>query len=106
MSLSGVSSHSSNQLRRIRRVPPGSGLQRGALPVPKKLRNAVTGLLRDDGYGAGYKSPHASPDGVVMGETYLPDELTGRVLYEPSDRGEEEAVRERLAKLRAARAPR
>ena len=80
--------------------------QRGALPVPKKLRNAVTGLLRDDGYGAGYKSPHASPGGVVMGETYLPDELTGRVLYEPSDRGEEEAIRERLAKLRAARAPR
>jgi putative ATPase len=80
--------------------------QRGALPVPKKLRNAVTELLRDDGYGAGYRNPHVSPGGVVMGERYLPDELTDRVIYAPTDRGEEEAVRRRLVELRAARAAR
>jgi putative ATPase len=80
--------------------------QRGALPVPKKLRNAVTSLLRDDGYGAGYRSPHLSPSGVVMGERYLPDELGDVVLYEPASRGEEEAVRRQLVELRAAREPR
>lgn len=79
---------------------------RGALAVPKKLRNAVTSLMRDEGYGAGYRSPHASPAGVVVGERYLPDELADVVLYEPPSRGEEEAVRRQLAELRAAREPR
>ncbi len=80
--------------------------QRGALAVPKKLRNAVTPLMRGEGYGADYRSPHASPSGVVMGERYLPDELADVVLYEPAGRGEEETVRRQLAELRAAREPR
>jgi putative ATPase len=73
----------------------------GALPVPKKLRNAVTSLMREEGYGAGYKYAHDFDGGVVEGETYLPDALAGTVLYEPTDRGAEAAVRERLAALRA-----
>ena len=75
----------------------------GALPVPKKLRNAVTPLMRDEGYGAGYRYAHDFDGGVVPGETYLPDELEGTVLYEPSDRGAEAAIRERLARVRGAR---
>ncbi len=63
--------------------------QHGALAVPKKLCNAVTSLLRDEGYGAGYRNPHESPEGIVVGERYLPDGLGSAVLYEPVDRGEE-----------------
>ncbi len=72
----------------------------GALPVPMKLRNAVTPLMKREGYGEGYKYAHSFEGGVVPGETYLPDELAGTVLYEPTDRGDEAAIRERLAKLR------
>ncbi len=74
----------------------------GALPVPKKLRNAVTSLMKSDGYGDGYKYAHDYDDGVVPGETYLPDELLGEVVYEPTDRGEEARVKARLTALRAA----
>jgi putative ATPase len=73
---------------------------RGALPVPKKLRNAVTKLMKDDGYGQGYKYAHDYDDGVVPGETYLPDELAGERFYEPSSRGEETRIRARLEELR------
>jgi putative ATPase len=72
----------------------------GALPVPKKLRNPVTKLMKDDGYGAGYKYAHDFEGGVVPGETYLPDEIVGEVLYEPTDRGEEARILARLQTLR------
>jgi putative ATPase len=77
--------------------------QRGALAVPKKLRNAVTPLMREEGYGAGYRYAHDFPGGVVEGETYLPDELDGATLYEPTNRGEEEIIGRNLAAYRSAR---
>jgi len=77
----------------------------GALAVPKKLRNASTPLMRDEGYGEGYKYAHDFQGGIVPGETYLPDELAGRVFYEPVDRGEEARIRQRLDALRAVRPP-
>jgi putative ATPase len=61
----------------------------GALAVPNKLRNAVTPLMREHGYGVGYNYPHDYEGGEVPGETYLPAELDGTRLYEPTDRGEE-----------------
>jgi putative ATPase len=77
----------------------------GALPVPKKLRNAVTGLMRDEGYGQGYKYAHDYEGNVVPGETYLPDELAGRRFYEPTEQGLEKAIGERLARIRALGVP-
>ncbi len=77
--------------------------ERGALPVPKKLRNAVTKLMKDDGYGDGYKYAHDFDEGVVPGETYLPDALAGERFYEPSPRGEETRIRARLEELRKPR---
>jgi putative ATPase len=74
----------------------------GALPVPTKLRNAVTPLMRQEGYGQGYRYAHHFEGGVVPGETYLPEALEGAVLYEPTDRGDEARIRERVAALRAA----
>ena len=80
--------------------------ERGALAVPMKLRNAPTKLMKQEGYGAGYRYPHDHEGGVVEGETYLPDELDGERFYEPSDRGEEARIRARLEALRKVRPPR
>jgi putative ATPase len=74
--------------------------EHGALAVPKKLRNAVTPLMKEEGYGEGYKYAHSFEGAVVPGETYLPDELVGTVVYEPTERGEELRIKERLAALR------
>ncbi|MGO9833513.1 MAG: replication-associated recombination protein A [Polyangiaceae bacterium] len=76
----------------------------GALAVPAKLRNAVTPLMREHGYGAGYKYAHDFEGGVVPGESYLPDEIVGAVLYEPTDRGDEARTKERLRAARSTRA--
>jgi putative ATPase len=60
----------------------------GALAVPDKLRNAVTPLMREQGYGVGYMYPHDFEGGRVPGETYLPGELEGTTIYEPTERDE------------------
>ena len=73
---------------------------RGALPVPKKLRNAVTRLMKDDGYGQGYQYPPEREGSFVPGETYLPDELEGARFYDPTSQGLEKAIGERLRRLR------
>ena len=64
-------------------------------PVPLHLRNAVTGLMRGMGYGAGYKYSH-DYEGHFETQEYLPPELSGRKYYEPSDQGSEAAIAERL----------
>ncbi len=73
---------------------------RGALPVPMKLRNAPTGLMKQMGYGKGYRYAHAEPDAVARGETYLPDALIGERYYAPSQRGLEARIAEHLRKVR------
>ena len=79
--------------------------EHGALPVPMKLRNAVTSLMKQEGYGADYKYAHDYEEGVVPGEDYLPDELVGAAIYKPSAHGEEARVAARLDALRAAVSP-
>jgi putative ATPase len=76
--------------------------RRGALPVPHKLRNAPTQLMKAEGYGQGYRYAHDYPGGVVPGEQYLPDDLHGVRFYEPTQQGLEKAIGERLARIRAA----
>lgn len=75
--------------------------QHGALPVPHKLRNAVTQLMKEEGYGAGYRSAHDDRAGFVPGETYLPERLVGTRFYEPTPFGLEKAIGDRLARIRA-----
>ncbi|MEZ4297216.1 MAG: replication-associated recombination protein A, partial [Polyangiaceae bacterium] len=72
----------------------------GALPVPMKLRNAVTRLMKSDGYGQGYRYAHNEDGGVAMGETYLPEELEGARFYTPTERGYEKTIAERLRRIR------
>ncbi|MEO7327266.1 MAG: replication-associated recombination protein A [Minicystis sp.] len=79
--------------------------EHGALPVPMKLRNAVTALMKDEGYGQGYRSAHEGEGGVLPGEAYLPEEIAGERFYEPSDRGYERTIGERLRRIRGEGEP-
>jgi len=73
--------------------------EHGPLPVPPKLRNAPTRLMKEWGYGDGYRYPH-SEGGYAKGETYLPDALVGRRYYEPRESGVEARIAKRLRWLR------
>jgi putative ATPase len=78
---------------------------KGPLPVPLHLRNAPTPLMKDLGYGKNYVYAHDAEDAFVAAEN-LPASLAGRVYYEPTKRGAEAAIAERLAAWRARREPR
>jgi putative ATPase len=70
-------------------------------PVPIHLRNAPTGLMKDLGYGEGYKYAHDFEGGFVYQQN-LPEALEGKIYYQPTDRGAEVQISERLATWRAA----
>jgi len=77
--------------------------EHGRLPVPLHLRpSAHRRLAREHGYGRGYLYPHDYDDADVD-QQYLPDELVGRVFYEPSEEGLELKIAERLQRLRRLR---
>jgi putative ATPase len=65
-------------------------------PVPLHIRNAPTDLMKDLGYGRGYRYDPAETDGVA-GQEYLPDALRGEVFYRPGGYGAEKQIGERLA---------
>ena len=75
--------------------------QSGSAPVPMHLRNASTGLLKEAGYGDGYRYAHNEPHGFAAGENYFPEEMTAMRFYEPTDRGLERNIKEKLERLRA-----
>ena len=64
-------------------------------PVPLHLRNPVTGLMKDKGFGKDYKYAHDYPDHFVL-QQYLPDSLKGKHYYKPSKQGYEEEIANRL----------
>ena len=66
-------------------------------PVPLPIRNPVTGLMREMGYGKGYKYAHDFPGHFVL-QDYLPPSLKGKRYYRPSDQGWEKELAERLKK--------
>ena len=90
----------SNSVKNAWHAAQAAVRDRGALPVPKKLRNGVTRLMQAEGYGDGYRYPHDVPGHYVAGETYLPDSLVGTQFYDPSDQGVERQILERLQRLR------
>lgn len=71
----------------------------GSLPVPHHIRNAPTGLMKDLGYGQGYRYAHDYKDAFVP-QDYLPENIAGRIFYQPSDRGYEKIVAQRLSAWR------
>ena len=64
-------------------------------PVPLHLRNAVTKLMKDSGYGKGYKYAHNFP-GHVVDQQHLPDSLKDRKFYFPGELGYEKQINDRL----------
>ena len=64
-------------------------------PVPYAIRNAVTGLMANQGFGKGYQYAH-DLDEAVAGMQCLPDELAARRYYRPTARGFEKTLGERL----------
>ena len=73
-----------------------------AAPVPLHLRNAPTRLMKDLAYGKDYQYAHDAPDGLTDMSS-LPDNLAGRVYYEPTERGLEPKLKEALDRARARR---
>jgi putative ATPase len=77
-------------------------LETRADPVPLWIRNAPTGLMKDLGYGKGYRYAHDEAEGVA-GMECLPEGLAGRRYYRPTDRGREKDVAARLEAARLIR---
>ena len=73
-----------------------------AAPVPLHLRNAPTSLMKNLGYGEGYKYAHDETEGVA-GMSCLPEHLEGRRYYEPTERGIEARIKDALARARTVR---
>jgi len=70
-------------------------------PVPEHLRNAPTKLMKELGYGKLYRYAHDEPDAYAAGETYLPEGMSEPDWYQPTPRGLESKIAEKLAFLRA-----
>jgi putative ATPase len=76
--------------------------QHGSLPVPRHLQNAPHRRMKSHGIGVGYKNAHDYEHGDVE-QQGLPDALVGTTYYEPTDRGWEARIRERMDALMAER---
>ncbi len=76
--------------------------QDGSRPVPARLRNAPTRLMKELGHGGGYRYAHAEEGAFAAGERYLPDDMADVHFYQPTPRGLEGKIAERLAQLRQA----
>ena len=72
----------------------------GSRPVPLRFRNAPTRLMKGLGYGKEYRYAHDEDDAYAVGERYLPDDMPDVTFYEPTERGLEAQIREKLATLR------
>ena len=67
----------------------------GNLPVPLHLRNAPTGLMEDMGYGKDYRYAH-DYEGNFVNQEFLPDEISGNMLFEPGNNPREQEMRKSL----------
>jgi putative ATPase len=78
--------------------------EHGSLEVPMHIRNAPTRMMKDLGYGRGYRYEHDEAD-AFSGQQFLPDKLAGTHFYEPTARGIEGKIAEKLAALRPRKDP-
>jgi putative ATPase len=91
----------SNAVYRAYKEARKTASESGTRPVPLRLRNAPTKLMKDIGYGTGYRYAHDEADGFAAGETYFPDDMQPQNFYRPVDRGLEEKIKQKLDALRA-----
>ncbi|MEX0449870.1 replication-associated recombination protein A [Spiribacter sp. 221] len=95
----------SNAVYRAFNAAMADARSQGSLEVPVHLRNAPTRLMKSLGYGHDYRYAHDEPHAYAAGEIYLPDALAGTRYYQPTDRGLEKRIADRLdwlARLDAA----
>ncbi len=71
----------------------------GSLDVPLHLRNAPTKLMKQLNYGKAYRYAHDEPQAYAAGENYFPEELGRQKFYQPTPRGLEAKIAERLTYL-------
>jgi putative ATPase len=81
----------------------GAIRETGTLDVPMHLRNAPTKLMKGLGYGSGYQYDPDVEGGIAFDQQCLPDALVGREFYQPTERGLEGKIAEKLKSIRAAR---
>ncbi|KCZ94500.1 replication-associated recombination protein A [Hyphomonas johnsonii] len=74
----------------------------GSLMPPKHILNAPTGMMKEQGYGDGYAYDHDTEEGV-SGQPYFPESVGHRTFYEPSGRGRESTIAERLKQIATIR---
>ena len=86
----------SNRVYAAQKAAWRSAKETGSLTPPANILNAPTKLMKDLGYGKGYAYDHDSSDGF-SGANYWPDEMARQHFYEPTDRGHEKRIAERLA---------
>src|SRR6185369_12709628 len=73
----------------------------GTRPVPMHIRNAPTRLMKNLGYGKGYRYAHDEDDAYAAGENYFPEGMQATQWYRPTDRGLEAKIRKRLEQLKS-----
>ena len=74
--------------------------QYGSLEVPLHIRNAPTKLMKDLDYGKAYRYAHDEPEAYAAGENYFPEAMPPQRFYQPTERGLEKKIKEKLAHLR------
>jgi putative ATPase len=94
----------SNAIYRAYKEARSAAAESGTRPVPLRLRNAPTKLMKDIGYGKDYRYAHDEKDGFAAGESYFPDDMKPINFYRPTDRGLEEKIKQKLDALKARNA--
>ena len=86
----------SNRVYAAQKAAWASAKEHGSLSPPKHILGAPTRLMRDLGYGKGYQYDHDA-EGAFSGDDYWPEEMGAQTYYEPSERGFEKRISERMA---------
>ena len=92
----------SNSVYAAQKAAWTSAKESGSLSPPKHILGAPTRLMRDLGYGRGYRYDHDQPD-AFSGSDYWPDDLPPQTFYTPGERGFEVRVAERMAQWETLR---
>jgi putative ATPase len=95
----------SNAVYRAYKEARSAAAESGTRPVPLRLRNAPTKLMKEIGYGSGYRYAHDEEGGFAAGETYFPDDMESVHFYRPVDRGLEEKIKQKLDVLKQKNKP-
>jgi putative ATPase len=86
----------SNAVYKAAKAAARDAVEHGSLEVPMHLRNAPTRLMKELGYGDGYRYAHDETDGLAVGESYFPEDMPVAKYYHPVARGLEIRIKEKL----------